>query len=254
MNALIEVKNVTKIYKHTSGDRVAVKNLSFDLKAGEFLAILGPSGCGKTTLMRMICGLEQPDEGEIFYKGIPRTEPSTSITMVFQNYALLPWKTARENITLALESLGLAKEQKNTISRAWLTKVGLINYENSYPSELSGGMKQRIGIARALAVSPDIVLLDEPFSSLDEITTEDLQKLIYDIWLETKHPESYILITHLIEEAVLMSDRILILAPGGRIIGEVTNTLGKPRFSMQRKSEFYSMCDRVREIIRQSTS
>jgi NitT/TauT family transport system ATP-binding protein len=196
---------VHKSYKTPEGDRIyALRNVNVSVNAGEFIAILGPSGCGKSTLLRIMSGLDLPTQGEVIFHGQRVFAPDQRMSMVFQNFALLPWKTVKENVLLALRSKAFNDQIKEQITVTLLHRVGLAHFESHYPSELSGGMKQRVGIARALAVNPEVLLLDEPFSALDEVTSLDLRKQLLDLWQEKKANDTYIIITHMIEEAVCL--------------------------------------------------
>jgi len=253
---LLEIKSVNKIYTTPEGEKVyAVKDVSVIADAGEFVAILGPSGCGKSTLLRITAGLDQPTTGEVLFHGQPILAPNPRITMVFQNFALLPWKTVKENVLLALRSRPLSDLEKEKIADNLLDKVGLRNFEHHYPGELSGGMKQRVGIARALSVNPEVLLLDEPFSALDEVTALDLRKQLLDLWQEKKANDSYVLITHLIEEAVLLADTVYIMSHRpGEIIGKVRINLPRPRFQHHRTKRFFKECDKIQALLQQNTN
>jgi len=255
-NKLIEIKNVNKIYATPEDDKVyALKDVSISVSPGEFIAILGPSGCGKSTLLRMIAGLDQPTSGEVLFHGVRVVQPSPRISMVFQNFALLPWKTVKENILLALRSQPTTEVQKARTASDLLEKVGLLNFEHHYPGELSGGMKQRVGIARALSVNPEVLLLDEPFSALDEVTALDLRKQLLDLWQEKKANDTYVLITHLIEEAVLLADTVYVMSHRpGHVIGTVHIDLPRPRFEHHRTKRFFAEVDKIQRLLAQNAS
>lgn len=249
--SLIEIQNITKRFKGPKGNFTALDGVSLDIADTEFLAIVGPSGCGKSTILRMLAGLEFPDTGQILFQGKPLKGPSPAISMVFQNFALLPWKTARENVLLALEGKAMSRQEKEALVARLLKKLGLAGFEDDYPGELSGGMKQRVGIARALAVSPDVLLLDEPFSALDEVTAQELRQEVLRIWRDrTTHPDTFVLVTHLVEEAVFMADRVLVMRPHpGRVIAEFKITIPRPRTDYARSAIFFDDVDRIQEML-----
>ncbi len=250
--SLIEIKDVTKRFKAPKGEFIALDHTSFQIEDGEFLAIVGPSGCGKSTILRMIAGLDFPDRGEILFQGKRLVGPSQAISMVFQNFALLPWKTARENVLLALETkAALTRDQKEQTASALLTKLGLHDFEDDYPGELSGGMKQRVGIARALAVSPDVLLLDEPFSALDEVTAKELRQEVLRIWRDRQtHPDTFVLVTHLVEEAVFMADRVLVMSSRpGKVIADIKIEIPRPRTDFLRSQVFFDYIDHIDAIL-----
>lgn len=249
--SLIDIKQVSKVYKMQKGELLSLENVSFGIEDGEFLAIVGASGCGKSTLLRMIAGLDFPTKGIITFQNKSITGPSPAISMVFQNFALLPWKTAKENLLIALDVREMNRQKKEETAREILKKLGLEGFEDDYPSELSGGMKQRVGIARALAVSPDVLLLDEPFSSLDEVTARELRNEVLRIWRDrTTHPDTFVLVTHLVEEAVIMADRVLVMASHpGKIVAEIKIEIPRPRPKHARSPEFFSYVDQIEDIM-----
>jgi NitT/TauT family transport system ATP-binding protein len=246
---LLEVKNLSKSYGVNEKKVIAFKEISFSLEKREFLSIVGPSGCGKSTLLRVLMGLEEQTEGEIFYNGRPIREANPKFAMVFQSPSLFPWLTVEENVEIVLEPLGIPHEERIKIARKYLSVVGLDGFENAYPKELSGGMRQRVGLARALAVDPEILLMDEPFSSLDSLTAEALREEVLLLWSDPSiPPDSVILVTHNIDEAVLMSDRIIILSSRpGRIIEDHKVNLPRPR--NKKDPEFYKEVDYVVSVL-----
>jgi NitT/TauT family transport system ATP-binding protein len=256
MSHLIEVQGASKVYDTPEGEHVyALNDIQLHVSAGEFIAILGPSGCGKTTLLRLLSGLDEPTKGTVLFHGVPIPEPTPRISMVFQNFALLPWKTVKENVLLALRTQQMSEAEKEIVANTHLERVGLRNFEKHYPSELSGGMKQRVGIARALAVKPEVLLLDEPFSALDEITALELRKQLLELWQDKQANETYVLITHLIEEAVLLADVVYIMSPRpGHIIAKVPIDLPRPRFEHHRSKKFFQEVDKIQAILQQHTS
>ncbi len=250
MTVILEVQKVSKTYRN-GVELKALESVSFTVNYDEFLCIIGPSGCGKSTLLRIIAGLDKPDSGKVIFKGREITGPTPKITMVFQTFALLPWKTALENVELPLVVNGYTKNEARERALKYLKMVYLEGFENVYPHDLSGGMKQRVGIARALALHPEILLLDEPFSSLDELTARELRVLLLKIWADPTLPtNNFIMITHNVEEAAMMADRIIVLSPRpGRVVGELRVNLPRPRFEHLRDKEFFDTVDKLLEML-----
>lgn len=246
---LLEVRNVYRTYHHEETNIVVLEDISFQVVEGEFVCLVGPSGCGKSTLLRMIVGLDRPTSGKILYKGKEVRGVNEKTALVFQNFALIPWLTVWENVALGLEARGVKKEERDRKVRYWLEKVGLEGQENAYPRELSGGMKQRVGFARALVLEPELLCMDEPFSNLDPLTSQNLREELLRLWVGKELPIlSIIMVTHNIEEAVFMSDRILVMSTHpGRIISEVKVELERPR--NPRKSEFQNVVDNIYSLI-----
>jgi len=215
----IRFERVTKTFtvrdtkqKGVMQEFTAVKDLSFTVKEGEFLTLVGPSGCGKSTLLDLLGGLSMPTRGRILIDGEKITGPGLDRGIVFQQYALFPWKTARGNIEFGLEAKGVPKHERRERAEHFLALVGLSHFADRYPHELSGGMKQRVAIARSLAFNPDVLLMDEPFAALDAQTRESLQSELLRIWEKTK--KTIIFITHGIDEAVYLGERVVVLTPG----------------------------------------
>jgi len=206
----MELKNVSKEYDQTEESIPAIQDVSFALNRGEFACVVGPSGCGKSTLLRMAAGLDRPTSGEIRFCGQPVTGPHPKISMVFQSFALFPWRTVVGNVEYGLETRGVPKAQRMDSVQKYLEMVGLAGYGHLYPKQLSGGMKQRVGIARALAVDPDVILMDEAFSAVDEFTVETLREEVADIHAETE--KTFVLVTHNLVEAVELADKIIVLS------------------------------------------
>lgn len=229
---IITVKNIKKRFKKRGGhDLLVLDNVNFSVKEGEIIALLGKSGSGKSTLLRIIAGLIQPTAGEVFYREEKIDRPIPGLTMVFQHFALLPWLTVLENVELGLEAQGIPKEQRRQRSLEAIDIVGLDGFESAYPKELSGGMCQRVGMARALVVEPEVILMDEPFSALDVLTAENLRQDMIDIFQSKKtNIKAVILVTHNIEEAVTMADRVLLFATNpGFIKSELEINIPQPR-------------------------
>jgi NitT/TauT family transport system ATP-binding protein len=229
---LLSVDNVCKSFpKPDGGELLVLDGVNLTLVAGQIVGLLGRSGSGKSTLLRLIAGLSEPSAGTLTFRGEPIAGCATGIAMVFQSFALFPWLTVYENVALGLEAQRMPKAAIRKRSLAAIDLIGLDGFESAYPRELSGGMRQRVGFARALVVHPDILLMDEPFSALDVLTAETLRTDFLDLWAEGQMPiKGVILVTHNIEEAVLMCDRILVFGSNpGRILSEIDVTLPQPR-------------------------
>jgi ABC-type nitrate/sulfonate/bicarbonate transport system ATPase subunit len=229
---MIEIEHLAKTFPARRADPPveALKDVSLTVSGGEFLTVLGPSGCGKTTLLRILAGLETFDSGEIRIHDKPVIGPGPDRAMVFQSFALLPWATVIDNIAFGLELRGVAKEKRISRANQLIDLVGLSGFEKRLPGELSGGMQQRVGLARALAVDPEILLMDEPFGALDEQTRRLLQEELLAIWEQSR--KTVIFITHSMEEAVLLGDRVILMsARPGRIVDIVDVPLPRPRAS-----------------------
>ena len=230
--ALLEVAGVRKAFPRPDGGELLVlDDVRLRVEEGEIVGLLGRSGSGKSTLLRLIAGLSQPSAGEVSYLGKPVSGPAHGIAMVFQGFAIFPWLTVFENVALGLEALRVPKAEIRRRSLAAIDLIGLDGFESAYPRELSGGMRQRVGFARALVVHPNLLLMDEPFSALDVLTAETLRTDFLDLWCEGRMPiKGVILVTHNIEEAVLMCDRILVFGSNpGRILSEIRVSLPQPR-------------------------
>jgi len=251
---VIESKHVTKTFELEKSKIPVLKDVNFSANEDEFVCLVGPSGCGKSTLLRIIAGLEHADSGEVLFHGQPQTSPTPKITMIFQLFGLLPWKTALENVEVALEILDIKKEARVEIARSHLRMVGLEGFENAYPHDLSGGMKQRVGIARALALQPEVLLMDEPFSSLDELTAKTLRSLVLDIRGKSSlATNTFIMVSHNVEEAVFMADRVIVMSPRpGQIVGDVKVNIPRPRLRYLRDPVHFKYVDEVVEILEKS--
>nr|WP_295738238.1 nitrate/sulfonate/bicarbonate ABC transporter ATP-binding protein [uncultured Acidocella sp.] len=229
---LVSVRNCRQAYhKEASADLVVLDDVDLTLHEGEIVALLGRSGSGKSTLLRIVAGLLKPTSGEVNWRGKPLTGPAPGVAMVFQSFALFPWLTVQENVELGLEALRVKKDDREERSEEAIDLIGLGGYDGAYPKELSGGMRQRVGLARALVVHPDLLLMDEPFSALDVLTAETLRTDLIDLWMDGKLPvKSILIVTHNIEEAVLMADRILVFSSNpGRVAHELKVPFAHPR-------------------------
>jgi NitT/TauT family transport system ATP-binding protein len=235
-DALLQIESVRQAFPKQEGeDLLVLDDINFTLENNQIVGLLGRSGSGKSTLLRLISGLAKPTAGSIVYNGQPVAGPAPGIAMVFQSFALFPWLTVLDNVQLGLEALGLPEAEIRQRALAGIDLIGLDGYESAYPRELSGGMRQRVGFARALVVHPNILLMDEPFSALDVLTAETLRTDFLDLWIEGKLPiKGVILVTHNIEEAVLMCDRILVFSRSpGHIIEEIKVDLPQPRSRLE---------------------
>ncbi len=238
---LLEVQNLSKQFDLEKERLIALRDVSFEVNEGEFFTIIGPSGCGKSTLLRTVAGLYKQTRGRISWSQRPK------IGFVFQNYALFPFLTVYENIEFGLKMQAVGVARRKEIVNKLIKEIDLVGFEDKHPLELSGGMRQRVGIARALAVSPNILFLDEPFSSLDELTAEVLRKLLLDIW--KKQQITIILITHLISEAIELSDRIAVMGSAPGTIREIfIDNLPRPR--NKRSAQFYELEDRLSRLLK----
>jgi NitT/TauT family transport system ATP-binding protein len=229
---LLEVLGCRQAYhKEANADLVVLDDVNLTLREGEIVALLGRSGSGKSTLLRIVSGLLRPTAGQVTWRGTPIAGPADGIAMVFQSFALFPWLTVQENVELGLEARGVARVEREKRADDALELIGLGGFASAYPKELSGGMRQRVGLARALVVYPDLLLMDEPFSALDVLTAETLRTDLIDLWADGKLPvKSVLMVTHNIEEAVLMCDRILVFSSNpGRVASELTVPFPHPR-------------------------
>jgi NitT/TauT family transport system ATP-binding protein len=229
---LLTVEHVRRTFPRGGGEELLVlDDVNLTLKEGEIVGLLGRSGSGKSTLLRLIAGLSRPQGGSLSYMGGPIEGPTQGVSMVFQGFALFPWLTVLENVQLGLEALNLPERQMRERALAAIDLIGLDGYESAYPRELSGGMRQRVGFARAVVVHPNILLMDEPFSALDVLTAENLRTDLVELWGNGKLPiKGIILVTHNIEEAVLMCDRVLLFSSNpGRVASEIKIDLPQPR-------------------------
>ena len=249
-NNLLNLTNVSKSFKKSAGEEhLVLDGVSLTIKEGEIVALLGRSGSGKSTLLRIISGLTRPGSGEVLYCGKPVTGPVKGLAMVFQTFALFPWFTVLENVELGLDAMGVPQDERRRRALAAIDLIGLDGFESAYPKELSGGMRQRVGFARALVVEPTLLLMDEAFSALDVLTAETLRTDLIELWLERRIPtKGILLVSHNIEEAVLLSDRIVILGTNpGRILAEIKIPIQHPRD--REAPAFRQIVDEVYELM-----
>ena len=244
-NLLLEVRGVTKAYGRGTQRFVALHDINLQIRAGEFVCLLGPSGCGKSTLLRIITGLTPASEGKVLYRGEELRGVNPHATIVFQTFALYPWLTVQQNVELALKARRVPARERATRALRLIDMVGLDGFEGAYPRELSGGMRQKVGFARAMAVEPELFCLDEPFSALDVLSAEALRGELLELWHSKSIPTKAILmVTHNIEEAVFMADRIVVMdKEPGRIVTEVAVRLPHPRH--RKDAAFQAMVDRI---------
>ena len=243
----VTVKNVFKNY----GETEALRDLSLDFPRGELTSLLGPSGCGKTTLLKIIAGLLPATSGEVIVNGQIVKEPGPDRAFVFQDFALLPWASVIRNVGFGLELRGVAKSERESIAAKYIGDVGLKGFENSFPHELSGGMRQRVGLARALSVDSKVLLMDEPFSAVDEQTRRKFQEDLLN--LVKNENKTFIFVTHSIEEAVYVSDQIALLLPRPSRVSEIirpSNFKNKDVDSIRRDSEYLDIVDRIWKSLR----
>jgi NitT/TauT family transport system ATP-binding protein len=227
----ITIQNLSKVFEGGAAKSkvIALENVSFNIDEGEFFCIIGPSGCGKTTLLHIIAGFTTPSSGAARYHGAPIDHAGPDRIVIFQEYGLFPWMTVSENIEFGLKAKGLPAGDRRALVRKFVEMVHLNGFEDRYPAQISGGMKQRVGIARALAPDPEVVLMDEPFGALDSLTRDLMQEEILRIWSETER-KTFVLITHNIDEAIFLSDHVLIMTSRpGRVKEIVKIDLPRPR-------------------------
>lgn len=242
---LVELKNVSQSYRSGQRAFTAVQDINLHMGGGEFVCLLGPSGCGKSTLLRIIAGLQQPSGGQVLYRGQPLRGVNPHATIVFQTFALFPWLTVLDNVEVALKARGVPPKLRTPRAVDLLDRVGLDGFETAYPRELSGGMRQKVGFARAMAVEPELLCLDEPFSALDPLSAEALRGELIELWTSGSIPtKAVLMVTHNIEEAVFMADRIVVMdKEPGRVVADLPIDMPHPR--QRKSSQFMQMVDRV---------
>ncbi len=254
MSGTVRTNDLEKVYDADGEPTRALTDLSFEVDGGEFASVVGPSGCGKSTLLYLIAGFLEATDGEILVDGEPVTGPGTDRGVVFQDYALFPWRTVMENVTYGLEENGIGKEERRATAREYLEMMDLTGFEDAYPKELSGGMRQRVALARTLAYDPKILLMDEPFGSLDQPLRESLQDHLIDIWSDLK--KTVIFVTHDVEEAVYLSERALIMTSRpGTIKDDIPIALDRSldREAIVTSQEFQDVKATVWRLLREET-
>lgn len=237
---LASLSGVSQIYGSAERSFTAIEDVAMDVREGELVALLGPSGCGKSTLLRIITGLQKPSRGQVMYRGLPLRGVNPHATIVFQTFALFPWLRVQENVEMPLKAKGRPADQRRQLALEAIDRVGLDGFESAYPRELSGGMRQKVGFARALVTEPELLCLDEPFSALDVLSAEALRGELLELWLEGNLPtKAILLVSHNIEEVVALADRVLVMEKNpGRIVAEMRIDLLHPR---QRKSTAFQV-------------
>ena len=249
---IIRAQSVEKFYTQPDGSRIEViAPINLDIEPGKIIALLGPSGCGKSTLLRILTGLSKPSSGQVLWHGKPIDSQTAGVAIVFQSFALFPWLTVVDNVEAPLEARGVIAIERHKRALRILDTVGLDGFESAYPKELSGGMKQRVGFARALVVEPEVLFMDEPFSALDVLTAENLRNELLELWINKKMPTSAIfIVTHNIEEAILLADRVIVLGRNpARVRADFTIEL--PHFRDRKSPRFVELVDYVYKIMTQ---
>jgi NitT/TauT family transport system ATP-binding protein len=243
------IRNLTRTFARDDGSILtAIEEVNLTISQEEFVCVLGPSGCGKTTLLRMVAGLDFATSGDILLDGEPIRGPNPKVGIVFQEYSLFPWRNVIDNVAFGLEMLGVGREERYQRADKYLELVGLSQFSRSYPSELSGGMRQRVAVARALALDPVVLLMDEPFGALDAQTRNLLQKELLEIWEKTK--KTIMFVTHSVDEAVFLADRLIVLTPRpGRVCEVIPIDLERPRD--RTNVEFAQLRRKVLDLIAQ---
>jgi NitT/TauT family transport system ATP-binding protein len=249
----IDIRNMGVIFGADESEVIAVKDVSLNVQPGEFVSLIGPSGCGKSTLLSIVAGFLKATRGEALLDGKAITRPGSDRGVVFQQYSLFPWLSVRKNVEFGLKMAGVDQNKRLTTARSLLDLAGLLSFENHYPDQLSGGMKQRIGIVRALATSPQVLLMDEPFGALDTQTRVVMQEILTNIWQQFRI--SVLFITHDIEESIFLSDRIYVMtARPGRIKAEIKVPLPRPRTpEMTDTPEFMNLVQELKGLIREES-
>jgi NitT/TauT family transport system ATP-binding protein len=249
---LIQARDITLVFKSKDREPVtALRDFNLEVGKGEFVSIVGPSGCGKSTFLNLLLGLIKPDSGEMKLDGAPIAGPGQERAMVFQEFGLLPWRTVRANVELGLELKGISSPERAERATELIKLVGLKDFERRYPHELSGGMKQRVGLARALATEPEVLLMDEPFAALDAQTRDLMQTELLEIWERTK--KTVLFVTHSIEEAAYLSDRVIVMtARPGRAKETLKIQLDRPRdYEMRLTPQFNEIKSRIWDVLKE---
>jgi NitT/TauT family transport system ATP-binding protein len=247
---MLEIQSVTKYYQERERRLVVLDRISLGVPANQFLCLLGPSGCGKTTLIRIVHGLTPADEGAVFLDGRPQRKPGTDCAMVFQSYGLLPWRSVMGNVEFGLEVRGVSLPERRRIAQREIDRVGLSGFERHFPHQLSGGMQQRCGLARALTKDPKVLLMDEPFAAVDMQTREFLQDELLKVWHDIR--TIVIFVTHSIDEAIYLGDRVVVMSSRpGRLVADLAIDLSRPRYAWDVKASarFGELRHEVREAL-----
>ncbi|HPE62549.1 MAG TPA: ABC transporter ATP-binding protein [Methanothrix sp.] len=247
MTALLEIKGLSKTFSVKGKRFEALRDVNLSVGDKEFICLLGPSGCGKTTLLRIMAGLERPTSGEVTLDGVPIERPGPQRGMVFQEYSLFPWRTILDNVAFGLELKGVSKEERYEKARRYITAVGLAGFENSYPHELSGGMKQRVAIVRALVNNPKALFMDEPFGALDAQTRNVMQAELLRIWQEQQ--KTVVFVTHSVDEAIYLADRVVIMSARPGQISEIIK-IEIPRPRVRTSSEVNKYREKVLYVLK----
>lgn len=253
LNTEIIAKDLTVVYSGREKATVAVEHLNFQIAPGEFICFLGTTGCGKSTILNVIAGFIKPTKGMVLIGGQPITAPGIERGFVFQQHTLFSWKTVRGNVEFGLKMKGVGQIERGAIADKYIKLVGLTGFEKSYPSQLSGGMQQRVGLARALANDPVVILMDEPFGSLDSQTRSIMQELLLNIWEASG--KTIIFVTHDIDEAIFLADRIIVLtARPGKVKEEIPIPLPRPRsYNVVTSEDYINIKRKVLELVREET-
>ena len=243
------MQDVAKSYFENGKEFKVLERIRFDLNPKDFVCVVGPSGCGKSTLLRIIVGLDRPTTGEVRFEGEQAKAENPRIAMVFQSFALFPWLTVQQNVELGMEAHQVPADERARRARKYIEAVGLTGFENAFPRELSGGMRQRVGLARALSMEPLLLCMDEPFSALDALTAQSLRDEILQLWANPDlPPEAVLMVTHGIEEAVYLADRVIVLSSRPRrMVAELEIDLPRPR--NRKEPEFYGRVDEIYSLI-----
>lgn len=249
----LELRDVSLRYERSGkdGPLLALDGLTLAVAPGESLAIIGPSGCGKSSALRMACGLLRPSAGEVLVDGTPVTGPRHKTALILQDFGLLPWKSVLENAALGLKVRGVSRERRALVARDALETVGLAGFESAYPGELSGGMQQRLALARAIALDVDLLLMDEPLSALDALLREQLQDMLLELWAREGYAQ--VLVTHSIDEAVFLGQRIAVLAPRPGRVAAIIDNPGVGSCDYRSSTEFAACVNEVRSLLREAT-
>jgi NitT/TauT family transport system ATP-binding protein len=242
---VLDVRDMSLSY----GGHTVLRNFNLQVQDGDFVCLLGPSGCGKTSVLKLVAGLNRPDSGTISVDGKRVTGPGVERSMVFQNYGLFPWRTVLANVEFSLEVRGVPKRERRDIARREIKRIGLAGFENHYPGQLSGGMQQRVGLARAFTKNPRILLMDEPFAAVDMQTRENLQEELLTLWEQVR--TTVLFVTHSIDEALFLGDRVVVMStPGGHVVADLRVDLPRPRNETDVKA--IPRFGELRHIIRES--